>query len=87
MISPSEIKKQAIAADQDILTAAERYIDGVLRDAYGMKAESWIAIQPAWTLRICEELMRRYQAAGRKVRRESDQRDGDALVFSAEAAG
>lgn len=87
MIRPSEIAKEVAASSQALLAEAERDIDAALRDAYGNKAEIWIAIQRPWTPRICEELIRRYQDAGWKVRSVFDQRDGNALVFSAEAAG
>ena len=85
MISPSEIQKALTTTDQDLLRQAEKHIDEALQREFGNRPEVWINIQPAWTPRIVEELIRRYRAAGWKVRKECDQRDGNALVFIAGA--
>lgn len=85
MLSPSDLA-DVTTIDEDLLTLAERDIDAALRRDFDNTAEVWVDIQRSWTPRICRELVRRYTVAGWQVRWESDQRDGDALVFTAKEA-
>lgn len=86
MISPTDLQNELSQSDVVLLIAAERDIDAALRKDFGNRPEIWIAIQPPWTPRICAALIGRYQAVGWRVRHHSDQRDGNALVFSCEAS-
>lgn len=82
VLTPADLSREVSRADEACLIAAERLIDEALHREYGNRPEIWVGIRAGWSVRICDELIRRYEGAGWCVRRESDQRDGDALVFS-----
>jgi hypothetical protein len=58
-------------------------IDEALKKEFGNKAEIWVNLLPGMTRRLRQTIIARYEQAGWTVRYESDQRDGEALVFSA----
>lgn len=71
------------AEDESALKAAEALIDKELTAKAKQPSQRylWIAVDPAWSHRVVAELVRRYQAAGWRVRRTSEPYEGDMLRF------
>lgn len=80
VVTPKEAIKLNAQKDQQQLASLEELIDRELLERYRGQPLS-IGIQyPSG--KVYDALERRYQAAGWKIKLESDQRDGSYLVFT-----
>jgi hypothetical protein len=80
VVTPKEAIKFRSAEDRRVAAQLEREIDKHLKENYDGEPEYLHIDYP--NDRVFKELKSRYNAAGWNIRLESDQREGDYLVFS-----
>jgi hypothetical protein len=84
-ITPDEASRMT-EAEATLADDLEDLIDQHLRAKYEAKGKIYYHLPPQVSLRVRQEVMRRYEAAGWRVTYECDQRDGDNLGFTPKPA-